>query len=123
MQRIRDRGQELGIKRFSVMPIPELKGKIEEAERMIEEAEKKLKYEKTVTCQACLEERRKQRLIDDKLYDWRCMDNLIRKLVCTYCKHDNFAVDGDIRVCVACGTVEDTVSTEGDYTYNRVKHR
>ena len=88
----------------------------------IAEAEKVVHYGK-IECQHCLDERRKQRLIDDKLYDRRCMDNLIRKLVCTYCKHDNFAVDGDIRVCVACGTVEETVCTEGDYTYNRVKHR
>jgi hypothetical protein len=117
MQRIRNRGRELGIKRFSVLPIIELKEKILEAER-------KIHYDKTVTCQSCLEERLKQRLIDDKLYNQKTFGNVVRGLVCDYCSHDSFTHDGDAIICIQCGALRGAIiSDEGDYFSNKIKQK
>jgi hypothetical protein len=116
MQRIRNRGRELGIKRFSVLPITELKEEIAEAER-------KIHYDKTVTCQSCLEERLKQRLIDDKLYNQKTFGYVVRGLVCDYCSHDSFTHDGDAIICIQCGAVQTTVNDEGDYFSHKIKQK
>lgn len=113
---IRNRGKELGIKRYTVLSITELKEKISEAER-------KIHYDKTVTCQSCLEERRKQRLIDEKLYDQKTLGNVIRVLVCDYCSHDSFIYDGDVEICIQCGAVRTTISDEGNYFSHKKKQK
>ena len=96
--------------------------KKDELLRMIEEAEKEIYY-KNIYCDHCLKEQRKQKIIDEHTYNEKKMANVIRSLVCRYCKHKDFAVDGDLEVCIHCGMIREEVSTEGDYGYHSVRHK
>ena len=55
-----------------------------------------------VLCSACLEQRI-QRKIDKYEHAQRLVGSLERTLVCEYCRHPNFAYDGDLVICVQCG--------------------
>ena len=89
----------------------------------IEEAEKEAYY-RSLHCDKCLDERRKQRIIDEKSYNKKAMTNVIRRLVCQYCKHEDFfVVDGDLEVCRHSGEIREVVSTEEDYGNHSVRHK
>ena len=96
---LRKQAKELKIRRFSVM-------KKEELEVAVAEAKKEALYKESVTCQQCLVEQRKQKIIDDSMYYQKTMANFIRRLVCDHCNHPDIAVDGDVRICTRCGTVQ-----------------
>ena len=114
LQELRRRAGELRIKKRSKMKRAEL-------EEAIAAAEKGAWYKENVTCQQCLREQRKQKIIDERVYNERTMANVIRRLVCDQCKHEDFVLDGDLQICVNCGTIKEDVNTEGDYNFNRVK--
>ena len=98
--------KERGVRGYSTLKKSELKIKVRE----IEEKEKAEKYEQnlrdTALCTACLLEQRIQRKIDEKAHNQRLLELTMRDLVCEYCKHTKFVVDGDHTVCVDCGALQ-----------------
>ena len=98
--------KERCIKGYSTLKKSELEAKVRE----IKEREEIAMYERnlrdTALCAACLHEQRIQRKIDDKTYDQRLFDNTLRILVCDFCQHAKFVVDGDQTVCVDCGALQ-----------------
>ena len=85
----------------------------------IAEAEKVAHYGK-IECQHCLDERRKQRCIDEQEYYRKTMAEIIRRLVCDYCKHTfTVAVDGNAEFCAKCGALQ-PMNLEGGYSSHRV---
>ena len=61
-------------------------------------------------CVTCSKEQYQQRCIDEKVYHQKLLESTIRKLSCygcKWCKSEHIAVDGDIEICVDCGTVID----------------
>ena len=95
----RESAKVLGIRRFSVM-------KKEELLKVLEEVEKEVYY-KSLHCYQCLREQQKQRIIDEQTYNEKAMVNVIRQLVCEYCKHEDFTVDGDLEVCRYWGVIRE----------------
>ena len=95
--------RERGVRGFSMMKKSELEAKVQK----LKEQEKAEKYEEnlknTAVCAACLGEQRIQRKIDEKTHDQRLFENTLRILVCDFCQHAKFVVDGDHTVCVDCG--------------------
>lgn len=114
-KKLNDRARELRIRRFSVM-------KKEELEVAVAEAEKEALYKESVTCQQCLVEQRKQKIIDEHMYNKKTMANVIRRLVCDYCSHQDIAVDGDVRICMGCGAVQ-REDTDTDYFSHHKIHK
>ena len=98
--------KDRGIKGFSTLKKGELEAKVRE----IKEKEKAEKYEEDLrhnaVCSACLEQQRIQRKIDSKTHNQRLLENTFRILVCDFCKHVEFAVDGDHTVCASCGALQ-----------------
>ena len=111
---LKKRAKELGIRRYSVM-------KREELLKVLEETEKEVYY-KSIHCDQCLDEQRKQKIVDEHTYNEKTMANVIRELVCQHCKHEYFVVDGDLEVCRYCGVIREA-STEGGYGNHRVRHK
>jgi len=105
---LRRRAKELGIRRYSVMKKGDLLKVIKETEKEV--------YYKTIHCDQCLREQQKQKIIDEHTYDKKLMANVIRQLGCIYCKHEDFAVDGYLEVCLHCGVTREEASTEVDYS-------
>ena len=99
--------KERCIKGYSTLKKAELETKVQE----IKEQEKAETYERelrdTALCSTCLEQQRIQRKIDSKTHDQRLFENTLRILVCDFCQHAKFVVDGDHIVCVDCGTLQD----------------
>ena len=98
--------KERRIKGYSTLRKEELEEKI----KKLKEQERAEKYEQnlrdTALCAACLYEQRIQRKIDEKTHDQRLFDSVVRTLVCEYCQHTKFVVDGDHTVCVDCGALQ-----------------
>ena len=98
--------KDRGIRGFSTLKKGELEAKVQE----IKEKENIEKYEEDLrhnaVCSACLEQQRIQRKIDSKTHDQRLLESTLRILICEYCKHTKFAVDGDHTVCVDCGLLQ-----------------
>ena len=69
-------------------------------------------------CDACLEQQKIQRKIDEKTYNERLLANAKRKLVCYYCQHSNLTVDGDDTFCVKCGALQDPSVSYNKYPYS-----
>ena len=105
--------RERGVRGYSTLKKSELKAKMQE----IREKEKVEKYEQnlrdTALCAACLHEQRIQRKIDDKTFNQRLLKSTVRTLVCEYCQHTEFAVDGDHTVCVDCGALQSPNAVRG----------
>ena len=95
--------------------------KKDELLRIIEEAEKAVYY-KTSHCDQCLREQQKQKIVDKRMYNERTMANVIRRLVCRYCRYKNFAVDGDLEVYMHCGVLREKVNTEGECGHYSARH-
>ena len=59
-------------------------------------------------CEKCLCEQYKQRLIDEKMYTVKLLDNALRKLslLCKNCGSDRVVIDGDVELCGNCGTLQ-----------------
>jgi len=113
LKELRGRARELRVPRFSVLKKAELVEAIAEVEK---EA-----YYKSITCDQCLREQQKQKIIDEHTYNKKVVENVIRQLVCDHCKHEDFAVDGDLQICMQCGAVYESV--EGDYCSHRKIHK
>ena len=98
--------KERRIKGYSTLK----KAKLEAKVREIREKEKAEKYEQnlkdTALCSTCLEQQRIQRKIDSKTHDQRLLESTIRILICDFCQHTEFVVDGDHTVCVDCGLLQ-----------------
>ena len=105
--------KDRGIRGFSTLKKGELEAKVRE----IKEKEKAEKYEEDLrhnaVCSACLEQQRIQRKIDEKMYNQRLLELTMRDLVCEYCKHAKFVVDGDHTVCVDCGALQSADAVGG----------
>ena len=67
----------------------------------------------TPACMACLDELRKQRAIDQHVYDQRLMDDMLRKLSREGLQK-NIVMDGDMMIDKRTGEMLDP---EFDYTY------
>ena len=67
----------------------------------------------TPACMACLDELRKQQIIDQHVYDQKLMDDTIRKLAWEGLQK-NIVMDGDTMIDKRTGVVLDP---EGDSTY------
>ena len=98
--------KDRGIRGFSTLKKGELEAKVRE----IKKKEKAEKYEEDLrhnaVCSTCLEQQKIQRKIDSKTHNQRLFELTIRDLVCDYCQHVEFAVDGDHTVCVDCGLLQ-----------------
>ena len=81
------------------------------------ELEKEAKFIEENKCDACLEQHRIQRKIDQKAYDKRLLANAARDLVCHYCQHSDLAVDGDETICAECGALQ-----RPSVSYDRYPH-
>ena len=96
--------KERRIRGYSTLKKGALEAKVQE----IKEKEKAEKYEEDLrhnaVCSACLLEQRIQRKIDE--HNQRLLELTMRDLVCEYCKHTKFVVDGDHTVCVDCGLLQ-----------------
>ena len=59
-------------------------------------------------CEKCLREQYKQRLIDEKMYTEKLLDNALRKLslLCENCGSDRVVINGDVELCGNCGTLQ-----------------
>ena len=92
--------KERRIKGYSTLKKSELEAKVQE----IEEKERAETYERelrdTVICAACLGEQRIQRKIDEKTFNQRLLESVVRTLICRHCQHTKFVIDGDHAVCV-----------------------
>ena len=71
----------------------------------------------TPTCVACLDELRKQQIIDQKVYDQKLMEDTMRKLSWEGLQR-NIVIDGDTMIDKRTGEVLDP---EADSTYWRGK--
>ena len=71
----------------------------------------------TPTCVACLDELRKQQIIDQKVYDQKLMEDTMRKLSWEGLQR-NIVIDGDTMIDKRTGEVLDP---EADSTYWRDK--
>ena len=58
----------------------------------------------TSTCMACLDELRKQQIIDQKIYDQKLMEDMMRKLAWEGLQK-NIAMDGDTMIDMRTGKV------------------
>ena len=67
----------------------------------------------TSTCMACLDELRKQQIIDQKIYDQKLMEDTVRKLAWEGLQI-NIAMDGDTMIDKRTGEV---LNPEVDSTY------
>ena len=67
----------------------------------------------TPACMACLDELRRQQAIDQKVYDQRVIDDLIRKLASEGLQK-NILMDGDTMIDKEMGKV---LGPEVDFTY------
>ena len=98
--------KERGIRGYSTLK----KGELQREVQKLQKQERAEKYEEnlreTAVCSACLREQRIQRRIDGKMYDQRLLEGTLRILVCDYCKHAEFVVDGDHTVCADCGALQ-----------------
>ena len=112
---LRKRAKKLGIRRYSVM-------KREELLKVLEEAEKEFYY-RSIYCDQGLKEQRKQKIIDEHTYNEVAIMNVIRQLVCQYCLHEYFIVDGDLKICRHCDVIREEASAEGDYGNHSVRHK
>ena len=92
------------------------KGELEKEVQKLKEQERAEKYDEDLrhnaVCSACLEQQKIQRKIDEKMYDQRLLELMIRDLVCDYCKHANLAQDGDLTVCASCGALQSPDAVE-----------
>ena len=114
MQELRGRARELGIRGRSKM-------KRRELEEAIVAAENEVWYKENVQCKDCLREQFRQKQIDKEVYDKRLMKQVIRDL-CKWCDCGKLAYDGDLRVCIKCGCLQqERISTEGGYEHHRVR--
>ena len=99
--------QERGVRGYSTLK----KANLEEKVKKLKEREKAEKYEEnlknTAVCAACLSEQRIQRKIDSRTHDQRLLESTLRILVCDFCQHAKFVVDGDHTVCADCGALQD----------------
>ena len=66
----------------------------------------KRKLRDRVLCSVCLEQQGIQGKIDKYEHAQRLVESLERTLVCEYCRHPNFAYDGDLVICVQCGCMQ-----------------
>ena len=91
----------LGITGFSRMKKYEL-------EKAIRDANTKGTQTDDKACEKCLREQYKQRLIDEKLYTKKLLDNALRKLSCFVrtAGSDRVVIDGDVELCGNCGTLQ-----------------
>ena len=71
----------------------------------------------TPVCMACLEEFRKQQVIDQKIYDQKLMEDTMRKLAWEGLKK-NIVMDGDTMIDKRTGEV---LNPEVDFTYWKYK--
>ena len=97
--------KDRGIRGFSTLKKSELEAKV----KKLKEQERAEKYEEDLrhnVCLVCLKQQRIQRKIDEKMYNQRLLELTMRDLVCEYCKHAKFVVDGDHTVCVDCGALQ-----------------
>ena len=105
--------RERGIRGYSMLKKGELEAKVQE----IKEKERAETYERelrdTALCSTCLEQQRIQRKIDEKTHDQRLFENTLRILVCDFCQHAKFVVDGDHTVCVDCGALQSPDAVRG----------
>ena len=67
----------------------------------------------TPACMACLDELRKEQVIDQKIYDQKLMEDTLRKLAWEG-RQKNFVIDGDTMIDKKTGEVLDP---EVDSTY------
>ena len=99
--------KQRGVKGFSTMKKAQLVERVKE----IQEKEAKDEYERQMRektkCLACLEQQRIQRKIDEKTYNQRLFNSMIRQLVCEYCQHETLILDEDNKVCQNCGVLQD----------------
>ena len=99
-------------KRIEGLKVTRVKKKdvLEKKVSEIKEKEAREDYERKlrdrVPCSACLEQQRIQRKIDKYEHAQRLVESLERTLVCEYCRHPNFAYDGDLVICVQCGCMQ-----------------
>ena len=116
MNKLRKEAATLNIKGRSKMSKPELLG-------ALMSARKDESYKLNIHCDACLNERRSQRLIDEEIYRQKIMENVVRRLSrCRWCEYGKISCEGDICICVDCGSTQQSVSMEGDYSYQAVKN-
>ena len=89
----------------------------EELEEAIKDTIKRYKeiilYSDTPACMACLDELRKQQIIDQKVYDQKLMEDTMRKLAWEGLQK-NIVIDGDTMIDKRTGEVLDP---EADSTY------
>ena len=71
----------------------------------------------TLACMACLDEARKQQVIDQKIYDQKLMEDTMRKLAWEGLKK-NIVMDGDTMIDKRTGEV---LNPEVDFTYWKYK--
>ena len=67
----------------------------------------------THACMACLDELRKQQIVDQKIYDQKLMEHTVRKLTWDRLQR-NIVIDGDTMIEKGTGEV---LNPEIDYTY------
>ena len=105
--------RERGIRGYSTLKKAELEAKVQE----IKEKEKARKYEENLVhsavCAACLNEQRIQRKIEDKTFNQRLLESVVRTLVCDFCHHAKFVVDRDDTVCIDCGALQSPNAVRG----------
>ena len=70
-------------------------------------------YKEIISCMACLDELRKQQIIDQHVYDQKLMDDTIRKLAWDGLQK-NIVMDGDTMIDKKTGEV---LGPEADSTY------
>ena len=70
-------------------------------------------YKEIISCMACLDELRKQQIIDQHVYDQKLMDDTIRKLAWEGLQK-NILMDGDTMIDKRTG---EALGPEVDFTY------
>ena len=100
LKELRILAKKYGVKSYSTMKRAELLKKVNEFE-------KEVKLKEETKCLACLNEQRNQLKIDEKTYNQRLLDNMVRELACQYCKHERFIYDGEFTFCESCGAAQD----------------
>ena len=82
------------------------KMKSKDLRKKLNELKNEAKFVEENKCEACLEQQRIQRKIDEPTYYQRVLNSEIRRLVCDNCQHSDLAEDGDDTFCVKCGALQ-----------------
>ena len=123
MNKLVEETKALNIPRRNLMKKDQLKQAIKDTV----DRYKEIIFGSDVICKDCLNELKKQRIIDEYTQSKKLLEQTARDLSCQFdhCFHTRTLIDGEITVCMDCGLIleESKVNSERDFLSHKVKRR